>query len=101
VVAVNELWVPPVRSADVVAVSADARIWIVECKLHSNPEIRRHVVGQILAYAAGLWAPRTSSSMHSSPLAPTALWRSPSRRYWVKTGMRKRSEPNSPPPKRA
>jgi hypothetical protein len=28
---------------------------IVECKLKTNPEIRREVVGQLLAYAAGLW----------------------------------------------
>jgi hypothetical protein len=27
----------------------------VECKLRANPEIRRHVIGQILAYAATLW----------------------------------------------
>jgi len=41
--------------ADLVAVDADGVITIVECKLRANPEIRRSVVGQLLAYAAGLW----------------------------------------------
>jgi hypothetical protein len=36
-------------------VDADGVITIVECKLRANPEIRRSVVGQLLAYAAGLW----------------------------------------------
>jgi len=54
-VAVEELWVPSVGPVDVAAVSDNGRIWLVECKLRDNPEIRRHVVGQLLAYASGLW----------------------------------------------
>jgi hypothetical protein len=54
-VAIEELWVPSVGPVDVAAVSADGRIWLVECKLEVNPEIRRHVVGQLLAFASGLW----------------------------------------------
>lgn len=42
-------------SADLVALDADGVITIVECKLAGNPEMRRTVVGQILAYAAALW----------------------------------------------
>ena len=41
--------------ADLVVVDADGVITIVECKLRANPEIRRSVVGQLMAYAAGLW----------------------------------------------
>ena len=52
---VDELSVPGAGFADIVAVGVDGRIVVVECKLRSNPEIRREVVGQILAYASGLW----------------------------------------------
>ena len=37
------------------AVDPDAQITLVECKLRANPEIRRHVIGQLLAYASGIW----------------------------------------------
>jgi hypothetical protein len=40
---------------DVVGVAPDGAITLVECKLRANSEIRRHVVGQVLAYAATLW----------------------------------------------
>ena len=40
---------------DLVGVSASGAITVVECKLHTNSEIRRTVVGQLLAYAASLW----------------------------------------------
>jgi hypothetical protein len=52
---VDEFWVPGIGSADLVGVSAAGDITIVECKLKANPEIRREVVGQTLAYAGGLW----------------------------------------------
>lgn len=42
-------------AADLVVVDADGVITIVECKLAANPDMRRTVVGQILAYAAALW----------------------------------------------
>lgn len=55
---VDEFWIPGAGSADLVGVGLDGSITIVECKLKKNPEIRREVVGQVLAYAGGLW--RTS-----------------------------------------
>jgi len=54
-VTVTELEVDSSRYPDVVGVSESGEITIVECKLRANPEIRRAVVGQILAYASGLW----------------------------------------------
>ena len=42
-------------SVDLFGVSRSGAITIVECKLQANPEIRRSVVGQVFAYAAGLW----------------------------------------------
>lgn len=45
----NDAW------ADLVGVDVDGEITIVECKLRKNPEIRRQAMGQLLAYAAGLW----------------------------------------------
>lgn len=54
-VATRELYVPETGSVDVVAVDQTGRITLAECKLGSNPEMRRHVVGQLLAYASGLW----------------------------------------------
>lgn len=41
--------------ADVVVVEANGDITLVVCKLRANPEIRRQVVGQALAYAASVW----------------------------------------------
>ncbi len=40
---------------DIVGVAPDGTINVIECKLKANPEIGRHVVGQVLAYATGLW----------------------------------------------
>lgn len=45
----------PVGYVDMVSVDIDGEISIVECKLKKNPEIRREVVGQVLAYASALW----------------------------------------------
>jgi hypothetical protein len=36
-------------------VSTQGVITLVECKLAANPEIRRSIVGQALAYASGVW----------------------------------------------
>ena len=44
------------RSVDLVAVGAAGQITVVECKLAANPEIRSSVIGQVFAYAAGLWS---------------------------------------------
>jgi hypothetical protein len=40
---------------DVCAVDPSGGITLVECKLASNPEIRRKIVGQILDYASHIW----------------------------------------------
>jgi len=56
VAVVRELTVPGIGSLDIAAVSSSGAIMLVECKLASNPEIRRSVVGQVFAYAAGLWS---------------------------------------------
>lgn len=47
----------PVESGyvDIVGISPDGDITLVECKLRANPEIRRHVIGQMMAYAAAAW----------------------------------------------
>ncbi len=52
---VNEIAIPQIGNVDLVGVDAVGNITLVECKLRANPEIRRRVVGQIFAYAAGLW----------------------------------------------
>jgi hypothetical protein len=52
---VDEFSIPGIGSADLVGVNSSGDITIVECKLHSNSEIRREVVGQLMAYASGLW----------------------------------------------
>ena len=52
---VEEFWIPGVGSVDLVAVDAHGQLTLVECKLNANSEIRRAVIGQILAYAGGLW----------------------------------------------
>jgi hypothetical protein len=52
---VDELTVPLVGSVDLAGVGPKGDITLVECKLGSNPEIRRSIIGQIFAYAAGFW----------------------------------------------
>jgi hypothetical protein len=52
---VREFPVPGIGAADLVGVNGSGELGIVECKLNSNPQIKREVVGQILAYAGGLW----------------------------------------------
>lgn len=51
----RELSVPNTGYLDLVAVDANGKITLVECKLKANSEIRRHVIGQVFAYAAALW----------------------------------------------
>ncbi len=51
---VREFPVAGVGRVDLVAVDDAGTITLIECKLHKNSEIRRSVVGQILAYASGL-----------------------------------------------
>jgi hypothetical protein len=52
---VRQLYVPETGPVDLLIVGIDGALTIVECKLQSNPDIRRRVVGQVVAYAAGLW----------------------------------------------
>lgn len=52
--AVEELGIPGVGRVDVVAVESTGVITVCEAKLSTNPEIRREIVGQVLAYASGL-----------------------------------------------
>src|SRR3979490_1975249 len=42
-------------STDLIGVDNDGEICLVECKLATNSEIRREVIGQILEYASFLW----------------------------------------------
>ncbi len=40
---------------DLLGVGLDGSVILCECKLRANPEIRRAVIGQLLAYASALW----------------------------------------------
>jgi hypothetical protein len=52
---VDEFPLEGIGFCDLVGVDAAGQIVLVECKLRSNPEIRREVVGQLLAYAGAFW----------------------------------------------
>src|SRR6266545_453398 len=52
---VREFVLPSFSRIDVVGVDPSGAITVVECKLKANSEIRREVVGQVLAYASMLW----------------------------------------------
>jgi hypothetical protein len=52
--AAKEMPISGTGKADVVIVDAGGEITVVECKLRANREIRRHVVGQLLAYASAI-----------------------------------------------
>lgn len=51
----KEMPISGTGKAVVVVVDASGDITVVECKLRANPEIRRRVVGQLLAYASAIW----------------------------------------------
>lgn len=44
-----------VGPADIVVVDSGGEVTLVECKLASNPQIRREIVGQMFDYASRLW----------------------------------------------
>lgn len=44
-----------VGPADIVVVDSTGELTLVECKLATNPQIRREVVGQMFDYASRLW----------------------------------------------
>ena len=52
---IDEMGLPDTGSVDLALVEPSGDITLVECKLVANPEIRRAVIGQIMAYAASLW----------------------------------------------
>lgn len=47
-----------VGAIDLVGVSVTGSLTVVECKLHTNPQIRREIVGQLFAYGSALWGMR-------------------------------------------
>lgn len=55
VLAVQEFGLPGSGNTDILAFSPDGDIAIIECKLATNPESKRKVIGQILEYGAHLW----------------------------------------------
>lgn len=55
VFAVHEFGLPGSGSTDVLAFNPSGDIAIIECKLATNPESKRKVIGQIFEYAAYLW----------------------------------------------
>jgi hypothetical protein len=52
---IRECGLPGSGYTDLLGVDSTGEIYVVECKLATNPEIRREVIGQILEYAAYLW----------------------------------------------
>jgi hypothetical protein len=52
---VREAGLPGSGNTDLVGVDEQGRITVIECKLATNPEQKRKVVGQVLEYAAFLW----------------------------------------------
>ncbi len=65
----------PSGSIDLVLLDATGRVWVVETKLAKNPEVRKHVVGQVLGYASDvvLWGPEELSSTASQHLGGREL----------------------------
>ena len=57
VLAVREINLP-VGYIDILAFTANGDIAIIECKLASNTEIKRKVIGQVMDYGAHLWEMR-------------------------------------------
>ncbi len=55
VIAVPEFGLPGSGQTDLLAVTTEGDLAVVECKLSANPEIKRKVVAQILEYGAYLW----------------------------------------------
>ena len=54
-VMIREVGLPGSGSSDIVGVDERGGITIIECKLATNPEVKRKVIGQVLEYAAFLW----------------------------------------------
>jgi hypothetical protein len=54
-VMLREVGLPGSGSTDIVGIDEAGGITILECKLATNPEVKRKVIGQVLEYAAYLW----------------------------------------------
>ena len=52
---VKEAGLPGSGSTDLIGIDHDGGITIIECKLATNSDIRRKVIGQVFEYAAYLW----------------------------------------------
>jgi hypothetical protein len=52
---IREAGLPGSGRTDLVGVDETGNVYIVECKLATNDEIRRKVIGQVFEYAAYLW----------------------------------------------
>lgn len=48
----------PIGSVDLIAFTAGGDIAVIECKLATNQEVKRKVIGQVLDYGANLWEMR-------------------------------------------
>lgn len=55
VLSVKEFEVDGPGYVDVLCIDVDGGLTICECKLHTNSEMRRSIVGQLMGYAAALW----------------------------------------------
>lgn len=44
-----------IGAIDILGVTADGNIAVIECKLAKNPEVKRKVIGQVLEYGSALW----------------------------------------------
>jgi hypothetical protein len=52
---VRQFFIPSITGyLDLCGVASDGSIYLIECKLAGNPDMRRTIVGQLLAYAAGI-----------------------------------------------
>lgn len=52
---IKEAGLPGSGNTDLIGIDENGGITIIECKLATNTEIRRKVIGQVLEYAAYLW----------------------------------------------
>jgi hypothetical protein len=52
---VKEAGLPGSGNTDLIGIDENGGITIIECKLATNPDIRRKVIGQVFEYAAYLW----------------------------------------------
>ena len=54
VVTLREVGLPGAGASDVIMIDSEGAITVVECKLATNPEKKRAVIGQVLDYASSL-----------------------------------------------